>query len=591
LVKPTAFIALFLSITLSILALADQHETTQKQAYFGDLHIHTRYSYDAFFFGTLASPDDAYRFAKGEPIPHASGRDVVISQPLDFYAVTDHAFFLGVWWTMKTDRDHPMAKEADVRAIVDNRNFGGAYTFDRSRLPVDTVRSAWKDVQAAAERHNDPGNFTTFIAFEFTPDEFDDRPGLNNLHRNIIYRGSRAPDMPISRIDTINPEVVWDWLDRYRDEGMDAIAIPHNMNISGGRGFELATFDGSPLTAAYAEKRMRHEPLVEITQIKGSSDTHPFLSPNDEWADFEIAPYKLGGFGKITPQGSFVRDAWKRGLMLQEEQGFNPYRFGVVAASDTHGFSEQSFDSTFTGGDQPPVSPGRGSIPVSNDNGSRGYLETPSRYYGGSGVTGVWAEANTRDAIFEALRRKETFGTSGPRVRVRFAAGYDAGDAASDSRVPQGGDLKARATSPEFLVWALADPNHGALQRMQVIKGWYEDGKAQEKVFDVACSDGLAVDPATRRCPDNGARVDLATCAVSEGVGAGELRTTWTDPEFQPTLRAFYYVRVLENPSCRWSTWDAIRAGVPPRPDLAATTQERAWSSPIWVEPSSSGSH
>ena len=437
--------ALFLCITLSAVAVADQHDQSpQKQAYFGDLHIHTRYSYDAFFFGTLASPDDAYRFAKGEPIPHASGREVVISEPLDFYAVTDHAFFLGVWWRMKTDRDHPMAKELDVRSIVDNRNFGGAYTFDRSRLPGDVVLSAWKDTQMAAERHNDPGTFTTFIAFEFTPDEFTDKPGINNLHRNIIYRGSRAPDTLIGRIETLNPEVLWDWLDRYRDQGMEAIAIPHNMNISGGRGFELATFDGSPLTATWSEQRMRNEPLVEITQIKGSSDTHPFLSPNDEWADFEIAPYKLGGFGKITPQGSFVRDAWKRGLMLQEEQGFNPYHFGVVAASDTHGFSEQSFDSTFVGEEEPPISPGRGSIPVSTDDGMRGYLETPSRYYGGSGVTGVWAKANTRDVIFDALRSKETFGTSGPRIRVRFVGGYDLGTAAFESAASELGRTSGR---------------------------------------------------------------------------------------------------------------------------------------------------
>ena len=361
--------------------------------------------------------------------------------------------------------------------------------------------------------------------------------------------------------------------------------------------FRPATFASEPLDAAYAEIRTRNEPLVEITQTKGTSDTHPALSPNDEWADFEIWSYRIGGGTTPSqPSGSYVREAYLNGLLLEEERGINPFRFGLVGATDNHaGASPPSESGFFTAGGAPqrgisiPFDPPRPDGSLYSDS-----VLGPLR--GASGLAGAWAEENTRDAIFDAFRRKETFATTGPRIRVRFFAGYDYSDDLVDDPgmvarayaggVPMGGELVAPGGRvPRFLVWASRDPAGTPLARLQVIKGWIDGGEAHERVYDVACSDGLAVDPATRRCPDNGASVNLDDCSVSTAAGDAELRTLWTDPDFDGTQRAFYYVRVLENPSCRWSTWEAVRAGVEPRPDLPVTIQERAWSSPIWVTP------
>jgi len=342
---------------------------------------------------------------------------------------------------------------------------------------------------------------------------------------------------------------------------------------------------------------MRNEPLVEVTQTKGTSETHPLLSPNDEWADFELMEFKIATREPSRPQGSYARRAYLDGLVMQETRGVNPYRFGLVGATDSHiaggSYDESNFWGSHGLGDT--TAELRGSVPSGESEGDDPrYADAQLR--SASGLTGVWAEANTRESIYAALRRKETFGTSGPRMRVRFFAGYgwdaglaDAADAvalAYASGVSMGGDLAARSgETPAFLVWATRDPAGAPLQRVQVVKGWVADGEARERVHDVACSDGLAVDPATQRCPDNGASVRLEDCSITADVGADELRTLWRDPDFDPGQRAFYYVRVLENPSCRWSTWDAIRAGVAPRPDWHATLQERAWSSPIWYVP------
>ena len=564
------------------------------RAFFGDLHVHTRYSFDAFLFGTLTSPDDAYRFAKGEAIPHAGGFDIQLDRPLDFYAVTDHAFYLGMFWAWR-DPAHPDADDPDVKACAHVSTheeraaaFRGCFsTLDESGRQEDSL-TAWHDIQAAAERHNAPGAFTTFIGYEYT----SSRDG--NLHRNVFYRGKEAPPLPFSRLDSLNPEDLWAWMDEHRAKGIDAIAIPHNANGSNGNMFDLVKFAGEPLDAAYAEQRMRNEPLVEITQVKGTSDTHPFLSPNDEWADFEIFPYQIASWAKSRPQGSYVREAWLNGLTMEASDGFNPYRFGIVGASDTHNsgerFDEDKFVSKVGVLDSEPTS--RGSVPVSEEGGFR---EAYNRFFGASGLAGVWAPENTREAIFDAFRRKETFATSGPRIKVRLAASADFDDADADAAdlleriadtgVVQGGELVAEGDSPAFIAWAMGDPVGTKLQRLQIVKGWTADGRTHEEVFDVACSDGLVPDAQTQRCPDNGAEVDIADCSVTQDVGAGELRALWRDPTFDPDVRAFYYVRVLENPTCRWSTWDAVRAGTDPRPDLAATIQERAWTSPVWVTP------
>ena len=543
-----------------------------RNAYFGDLHIHTRYSYDAFFFGTVASPDDAYEFAKGKPLVTPAGVTIQLDAPLDFYAVTDHYFFLGQWWASKHDPEHPYRDDPVVQDIIARNDFGDAFRFPHDRVLEADLKTAWQDIQAAAGRHNDPGTFTTFIGFEFTPEK-----NMDGQHRVVIYRDTRVPELLIGRIETLNPEDLWDWMDRHRADGIEALAIPHNTNLSGGRMFEGTYFDGAPMDVAYAERRMRNEPLVEIAQMKGTSDTHPFLSPNDEWAEFEIRPFKLGPHARSNPKGSYVRDALLQGLAFEERLGVNPYRYGIVAASDTHSagqtYSEEGFTVQY--GQRAAVER-FGSVPV--DEAGVGYRETSSRYHGAAALAGVWAPENTREAIYEAFRRRETFGTSGPRIKVRLTGGFEA-------PVTQGAEVVAGAGKPTFRAWAVADAGGAKLQRLQIIKGWLEDGGGREQVFDVACSDGLEVDASTHRCPDNGATVDLATCAYDGELGAAQLEATWRDASYESGQRAFYYVRVLENPTCRWSTWDALRAGTPRRPDLPATLQERAWSSPIWVRP------
>lgn len=570
-----------------------------RNAYFGDLHIHTRFSLDAYVVGTRATPDDAYRFARGEAIEHPAGYSVQLEGgPLDFAAVTDHAVFLGILPAMDDPEQEisllPLARELSAprtpeeREAVFRRLPALAVSEDLAPgvLDLDVVRSAWQEIIASAGRNNEPGRFTTFIGYEYTSGI-----GIGNLHRNVIFRGGRVPAIPFSSRDSRNPEDLWDWLDDRRAEGIEALAIPHNSNRSSGLKFRLETFDGEPLDADSSDTRMRNEPLVEITQVKGTSETHPILSPNDEWADFEL-------FAQREVEGSYVREAYRNGLELEKARNFNPFRFGLIGSTDTHtgagSIEEDSYSGKLGTVDGTPER--RGSVPQENprsDGGPYGggiYVK-----WGASGLAGVWAEENTRESIYAAFRRKETFATSGPRIRVRFFAGsYPEGlesepeiiAKAYEHGVPMGGDLVwNNQGSPRFLLWAIRDPNSAPLQRLQVIKGWIEDGGSRERVFDVSCSDGLEPDRVTHRCPDNGATVDLSDCSPTPNRGAGELRTLWVDPTFDAEQRAFYYVRVLENPSCRWSTWDAVRAGVMPREDVPATLQERAWSSPIWVAP------
>jgi hypothetical protein len=577
-----------------------------RQPYFGDLHVHTFYSFDAFIFGTRATPDDAYRFARGESITHPAGFEMRLNRPLDFYAVTDHAAFLGnlpAWAEHRgSTTDHAVARRirevvaaADATLAERTAAFQGMVPFldpgpDNELLDLDTVRTAWRDIREAAERHNDPGRFSTFVGYEYTSG-----PDFQNLHRNVIFRGANAPDIPFSRLDSANPEDLWNWMDTWRARGIESLAIPHNSNGSNGQMFALVDWAGNPLDDAYAEQRMRNEPLVEVTQVKGTSETHPLLSPNDEWANFEIMSTRVASNLPSEPSGSYVREALLNGIALEATRGFNPFRFGLVGASDTHtgaaSLDEHDFHSKV--GLLDATAQLRGSVPLDHpDPGGNRYRQTYYTEWGASGLTGVWADRNERNALYDALRRKETFATSGPRLLLRMFAGY--GWPADQHRVadwvatgyaagvPMGGDLPPGDGAPRLVVQAMQDPLGTPLQRLQIVKGWVEDGTPRERVYDVACADGLQVDPQTHRCPDNGATVDLATCAISADKGAGELSIAWQDPDFDPYQYAFYYARVLENPTCRWSTWDALRAGVPPRADLPATIQERAWSSPIW---------
>ena len=578
---------------------------TERNAYFGDLHVHTMYSFDAFIFGTTSSPDDAYEFAKGGTIIHPAGFDMSLDTPLDFYGVSDHAFYLGVLRQMADPSTeiskHPAAAGMSTLGGSDDRGakFTAILQFMRSGRGLeinDPVirKDAWDDIVASANRHNDPGNFTAFVAYEYTASGADS----GNLHRNVIFRDDIAPELPFSRLDSSNPEDLWAWMDNNRANGIESLAIPHNSNGSNGSMFMLTDNAGRPIDDAYANLRMRNEPLVEITQVKGTSDTHPALSPNDEWADFEIMPFRIATSLYSEPNGSYVRQAYLNGLKMQAEGGVNPYKLGVIGSSDTHNASyagdEDDYWSKVGLRDADGVL--RGSVPLSEPraNGEL-YADTYFNTWGAAGLAGVWAEENTRAAIYDAFRRKETFGTSGTRMKVRFFAGNDLPELddedligkAYGGGVPMGGDLIANAAeNPSFIAWVAKDPNSASLQRLQIIKGWVEDGEAQELVFDVACSDGGSIDPTSHRCADNGAQVNLSNCSISEGLGAAELKARWQDPSYDPNQHAIYYVRALENPTCRWSTWDAIRAGVAPRSDLPATIQERIWSSPIWITPS-----
>ena len=631
-----------------------------RNPYYGDLHVHTKYSFDAYVFGVTASPDDAYRYAKGAAVKHPLGYEMKLREPLDFYAVTDHGFYMGMiqaYADTSTDisqndfaepfhnlnrLDNLTVESAGERSNIFSSVLGAtiikpypdwhpnllkAY-FSRNTqgalrsFDYDIHKSAWADVARSANEHNDPGNFTTFIGYEFTTST--DIEG-GNLHRNVIFESSKASIRPWTRIDSINPEDLWTWQDRLREKGVDTISMPHNSNGSNGQMFEMESFKGNALDVEYAEKRMRNEPLVEITQVKGTSETHPLLSPDDEWADFEIMDVRVGSrpptFSK--PSGSYVREAYLNGLTLEFTKQGNPYKFGLIGSSDTHVVASSLDESNYWSKvgllDGDPEN--RGSIPLKEENVARleeymrafnqpistvtleqgEYANTGFTQWGASGLAAAWAEENTRESLFAAFRRKETFATTGPRISVRFFGGYNLSsiDLNSESLVSEayskgvtmGADLLNNDDQiPEFIVWALRDMNSAPLQRIQIIKGWIDmnSGRPKEKVFDVACSDGLEPDPITNRCPDNGARVNINDCSITSNVGSSELKTVWKDPEFKVDDKAFYYVRVLENPTCRWSTWDAIKSGFKPREGLHETIQERAWSSPIWYIPKQS---
>jgi hypothetical protein len=613
------------------------------------LHVHTAYSFDGYAFGTLATPRDAYRFAKGEPIKNPAGFNMQLTKPMDFYAVTDHAVFLGLL-NAAADTSSDFSKNPFSEPFHDfnapeklgtdflsiTRRLSTFSSFIPSAIEgisdgslnreevLGVVRSAWEDTVDAADQFNDPGNFTTFAAYEYTTSSAD----MGNLHRNVIFKETEnLPREPFSRVHSPNPEDLWSWMDELRSKGVESLAIPHNSNASNGEMFKTTDWNDNPFNEAYVQKRLRNEPIVEITQIKGTSETHPILSTRDEWAGFEIAPYRVAATALSKVDGSYARQAMLKGLTLEQQGIGNPYQFGLIGSTDTHSAASQNDEAAFVSklGILSSTAVQRGSTPISGIYGELTYyrykllatmfpspagkhnyvkingdvyLSGTSPTYGASGLAAVWAEENTRESIYSALRRKEVFATSGPRLRIRLFAGYDFDqtmltapdgvEQAYGKGVSMGGTLLAQDAapnvmgSPGFLVMAAADPDSASLQRLQIIKGWVDaDGTTHEDVIDVACADGAEVNPETNRCQDNGARVDISDCSIIPEVGTTELSTLWHDPNFKPDQRAFYYARVLENPTCRWSTWDAVRQGVAPRPDFMTTIQERAWSSPI----------
>ena len=572
----------------------------EERVYFGDLHLHTAFSFDAYLFKTTATPEDAYGFAQGRPLKGPNGGVSTIDRPLDFLAVTDHSENMGV---MKASGDPssplyetPLAKAARdpdpvvsggaFKAIIAAAKEGKISDMFDPALARKAVEDAWAREIEAANHNYHPGVFTTFIAYEWSS-----MPETKNLHRNVIFRGGVAP-LPFTSIDSSRPEDLWSWLERQRQEGFQVLAIPHNSNMSDGAMFDSVDSDGKPITADYAKRRRRNEPVVEITQLKGQSETNPILSPNDEFADFEVVNERVGSGIKETKfHGSYVRDAYRAGLTMQESQGFDPYKFGVVGASDSHAALTPTRADRYHGAHGmvdalPQLRLSCAFCKGAND----------TRRFGAMGLTAVWAARNTREDIWDGIARKETYATSGPRMKVRFFGGWslagvtpgqgDWVEASYRLGVPMGADLprRAGAKSPQFVVWAVKDPDGANLDRVQIVKVWSKGGKNDEQVIDVAWSGDRKRDPKTGKVPAVGSTVDVKAASYSNTIGAVELKGKWRDPDFDPKAPAAYYVRVLEIPTPRWSTYDAKQIGKPVPADLPTAVQQRAYTSPIWYD-------
>jgi hypothetical protein len=577
-----------------------------RNAYFGAVHIHTGYSFDALTNGTITTPASAYEWAQGKPIPASKGEPdklIKIVTPLDFYAVSDHAEFMGVFNKM-ADPNDPLSKTDLAKQITSSdpntalQAFAGVLR-DMSAGKVDPMltdpavsRSVWAEIVKTADAYYRPGSFTTFPAFEWTSN-----PNKRNLHRVVVFRDSKhVPDLVLSSLDTEKPEDLWTWMQVQRKNGSTLLAIPHNGNASDGLMFSLTDSSGKPLSEAYIAERARNEPLYEISQIKGTSETHPELSPNDEFASFELWDYTLSADAERPKNrnGGYVRRALLDGLLLSSRGKGNPFKYGFIGDSDTHNAAATNEEFNYTG------KFGMESDPEHRLKGLPGQPPAQAqqvREFSSGGLAGVWAQENTRESIYDAMARKETFGTSGTHIKVRFFGGWDFSAADVHGRefvkagyargVPMGGDLSAAAKgkAPSFMVWAIKDPLSGNLDRIQIVKGWVDAGGAEhEKIYDVAWSGDRKPD-AKGKLPAVGNTVDAKTGSYKNSIGSPELSAVWKDPEFDAAVNAFYYARVIEIPTPRWSTRDAAKLGVEIPGGLPVSIQERAWSSPIWYSP------
>ena len=582
-----------------------------QRVYWGDLHMHTRYSFDSYAFGNAAlSPDHAFRFAKGEAITAHNGDKAKLETPLDFLLVSDHAEFLGVLPGIADGDESVLSTALGMRwaewlgnnqfnsivdeyvAVVEGKSDVGGY------VPDEFLNNVWRKIGAIADAHNDPGNFTAFIGYEWTSMIDGD-----NLHRVVLFDGDAeqtAGVVPFSAIDSIDPEDLWAWLeDVEAGTGGKVMAIPHNGNISDGRMFAERTLAGEPLSVAYAETRSRWEPIYEMTQVKGDAEAHPLLSPNDEFADFENLDKTDIGFNVIPEdrkrtvfEHGYARPALKLGLKFTASLGVNPFQFGMIGSTDSH-TAMSTADSDNFYGKFPDSEPGPDRM-----NNTMGGVLWQNRQLTASGYTAVWATGNTRQALFDALQRREVYASTGPRIVVRVFSGWDFSESdlsAPDTAalgyargVPMGGELKQAPpdASPTLMITVAKDPNGANLDRVQVIKGWLKaDGSPDEKIFNVAWSDDRIIDTETGRLPPVRSTVDLDSATYSNDVGAVQFATVWRDPDFDPDLLAFYYIRVLEIPTPRWTTYDAVRYGLELPDDLPSTLQERAYTSPVWYTP------
>ena len=583
---------------------------------FGDTHLHTMYSFDAGAFGARLGPSDAYRFAKGEEVIASSGQPAKLSRPLDFLVVADHSDNMGFFPDLLAGKPEILADPTGRRwydMIQSGKGADAAIemiiafsqgTFPKALLSLPgtlAYRSAWQETIKAAEEANDPGRFTAFIGYEWTSNT-----GGNNLHRNVIFRdnGDKAsrvePFITMSPFGSDNPRDLWKWMAAYEEKtGGNVLAIAHNGNLSNGRMFPIIeSFTGKPIDREYAETRAKWERLYEATQIKGDGETHPYLSPNDEFANFERWDKGNLDLSELKKpemlEFEYARSALKLGLKLESELGVNPYKFGMVGSTDAHtGLTAVEENNFFGKTTSSEPSPDRATHPfVKTDKAViMGWEQTASGY------AAVWAPENTREAIFDAMERRETYATTGPRMTVRFFGGYDFEAADANTRspavvgytkgVPMGADLGAapEGKAPTFLVAALKDPIGANLDRYQIVKGWLDaKGEMQEKVYDVAWS-GDRKPAADGKVPAVGSTVDVANATWTNTIGTPELISVWKDPDFDPAQRAFYYGRVIEIPTPRWTAYDAKYFGIKMAPEVPMQMQERAYTSPIWYTP------
>jgi hypothetical protein len=586
---------------------------------FGDTHLHTAFSMDAGASGTRLGPVDAYRFAKGEQVTSNTGQPVKLSRPLDFLVVADHSDGMGFFPLLMSgnatvmgdpqgrkwyDMIHAGKGMEAALDIVDNFSKG---TMSKAILPVPGTKayaSTWQETIKAAEEANDPGRFTAFIAYEWTSNT-----GGNNLHRNVIYRdnGDKAsqmePFITQKPLGSDNPADLWKWMASYEKKtGGKLLAIAHNGNLSNGRMFPTVEAFGKKVDRKYAQERIKWERLYEVTQTKGSTETHPFLSPNDEFANFEI--WDKGNLNlSVKKENSmleheYARATYKNGLKLEQKLGVNPYKFGLVGSTDSHTALVTTEEENFFGKITPAEpSPERMTKPFFHDKNTG--LTVMDWEVAASGLAGVWATENTREAVWDAMERRETFATTGTRLMVRFFGGWDFEEADAHTRlpaqvgyskgVPMGGDLSnaPKGKAPTFLVAALKDPIGANLDRIQLVKGWLDNkGKVHEKVYDVAWGDADKRKPDSKgKLPPVGNSVDVGNATWTNTIGDSELIAVWKDPDFDARQSAFYYVRVLEIPTPRWTAYDVKRLGAKPLQGTRMTLQERAITSPIWYTP------
>jgi hypothetical protein len=585
------------------------------RVYWGDTHLHTSMSLDARAGGNTLGPEEALRFARGEEVISATGTPAKLSRPLDWLVVADHSDAMGTMNEIAngnpqllTDPQvkqwHDAIKQGGETAM--QAAFGIVTALSTGKIPPVMLeprltRSLWQRQTAVMEKYNDPGKFTAFIGYEWTSNNTG-----NNLHRNVIYRdGKDKADqmMPYTTVESENPEDLWKWMQAYEDKtGGSLLAIPHNGNLSNGLMFTVETFKGTPLTREWAETRAKWEPLYETTQIKGDGDSHPSLSPNDEFAGYET--WDKGNLMLIPKkpemlQYEYTRQALKNGLMLEQKLGVNPFKFGLVGSTDSHTSLATAEEENFFGkhsGVEP--NPHRYEHVVLEFSGRK----LMSWEMAASGYAGIWATENTREALWDAMKRKEVYATTGPRMIVRFFGGFDFD--ANDARtrlpaetgyakgVPMGGDLRQapQGKAPTFLVAALKDPIGANLDRLQIVKGWLDArGQVQEKVYDVVWGDADKRKPgADGKLPPVGNTVNVPNATWTNTIGDPELITVWRDPEFDPSLKAFYYVRVIEIPTPRWTAYEAKRFNVQMPREVPMVTQERAYTSPIWYTPGNS---